>query len=293
LDESIAYVTNLKYEDGRDKTGMQYDSVMAIRAICPQLCDKKSGLKVGRWYDKIGRHKADIFSNEINLIHKPLETLNYEKTIFDLHISLGAREGKRGENAGMCGLTWDKFKENFTRIDLYESKAKRGITWRDCPVDLLFDDLPTRLRALWIERGKPTTEPILKGGYSELTKIYKAIRKALSDYYDGKVEPGLLREFSTIRPHLADKIHVNLLWEAGVPLEVVAGEYLGRGEGSGLMGRGWLTIDIIKKYYLSLTRRSERFQKIRQQVHEYSQKFHANTPEILVEPPETLKESST
>ena len=69
------------------------------------------------------------------------------------------------------------------------------------------------------------------------------------------------------------KIHVNLLWEAGIPLEVVAGQYMRRGEGIGLMGRGWLDINTIKKHYLSLTQRSERYQRLMQQIQQYSTRF--------------------
>lgn len=63
----------------------------------------------------------------------------------------------------------------------------------------------------------------------------------------------------------------------GVPLEVVAGKYLGRGEGVGLFGRGWLDINTLKKHYLSLTERSERIQQLRNQVHEYSLRFNEET----------------
>jgi len=115
---------------------------------------------------------------------------------------------------------------------------------------------------------------LILGGYPELSKIYKEIRKALEEYFRGKVDPDLHEEFTTLKPHDADKIHCNLLWEAGVPLEVVAGKYLGRGEGRGLMGRIWLDINTIKKHYLSLTERSERIQQLRKQVQMYSLRFN-------------------
>jgi hypothetical protein len=83
-----------------------------------------------------------------------------------------------------------------------------------------------------------------------------------------------LKEFITLRPHDADKIDVNLLWEAEIPLEVVAGQFLGQSEGIGLMGRGWLDINVIKKHYLSLTQCSERFKKLQNQVHVYSDRFY-------------------
>ncbi|MCK4953203.1 hypothetical protein KAS14_05410 [Candidatus Bathyarchaeota archaeon] len=38
--------------------------------------------------------------------------------------------------------------------------------------------------------------------------------------------------------------------------------------------RGWLDINTIKKHYLSLTQRSERFQALMQQVVNYATKFN-------------------
>ena len=75
---------------------------------------------------------------------------------------------------------------------------------------------------------------------------------------------------------LRTRAQVNLLWEAEIPLEVVAGKYLGRGEGLGLMGRGWLDINTLKKHYLSLTERSERIQQLRRQVRNYATRFNEN-----------------
>jgi len=83
-------------------------------------------------------------------------------------------------------------------------------------------------------------EKLILRGYKELREIYKRIRQALKEYWKGKLDPSLYTELHTLRPHDADKIHCNLLWEAEVPLEVVAGQYLGQGDGIGLMGRIWL-----------------------------------------------------
>lgn len=54
----------------------------------------------------------------------------------------------------------------------------------------------------------------------------------------------------------------------------MAGQDLGRGEEVGLVGRIWLSIDTIKKYYLSLTQRSERFQELKAQIIEYSKRVN-------------------
>jgi hypothetical protein len=245
-----------------------------IRQVAPHL---KEEIKTGRFREKISRRKKDIFGSEVQLIHEALKDHEDIKTVWDLHITLGAREGKVNSESGLAGIRWDRFKENFSRLDLYESKVRGGIWWRDCPIDLFFKDLPDRLRALWIKRGKPTNEKLLLEGYKEITRTYKQLREILNTRYNGEIEPSLLKEFITLRPHDSDKIHVNLLWEAEIPLEVVAGQFIGRGEGIGLMGRGWLDINVIKKHYLSLTQRSERFKKLRDNVRAYSERFNGGS----------------
>jgi hypothetical protein len=255
-----------------------------IRQCAPQIALKGGvdELKVGRFRDKRGRRKKDVFGNEYLLIRECLRTrgLTYEENVFDLHIAIAAREGSHGidNRSGLSGLTWDRFKDGFKRVDLFESKVRGGIWWRDCPTDLLFHDLPDRLREWWTAKGKPTSDHLLD--YTEILTVYRTIRQALTEYYEGKLDPGLFKQLTTIRPHDADRIHVNLLWEADVPLEVVAGEYVGAGEGVGLVGRGWLNIEVIKKHYLSLTRHSEKFLKIQAKVTEYAKRFNG---EVTVE----------
>jgi hypothetical protein len=255
-------------------TGAQSRCLDAIRQIAPHLKDE---VKTGRFREKLNRRKKDLFGNEVNMIRKALSGRTELLTMFDLHITLGAREGSTNSKSGLVGLSWESFKNSFTRVDLFESKVRGGIWWRNCPLDLFFQDLPERLKKLWVHRGKPTSERIFSNGYKGVTGMYKQIRQVLREFYEGKVDPSLLKEFVTLRPHDADKVHVNLLWEAGVPLEVVGGQYLGQSEGLGLMGRGWLDVNVIKKYYLSLTQRSERFQKLEAQVRDYSTRF--STPD--------------
>jgi len=257
--------------------GSQSHFLDGIRMVAPQIADRFSPhyISTGRFREKLQLRKKDLFSIEINMIvHALIEVgLNYHATIYKFHITGGFREGK-GQKAGITGISWDRFKKNFTRVDDYESKVRGGIWCRNCPVDLFWKSLPGELRKIWIDRGKPITDKVILGGYPELTKIYKEIRNALAEYFKGNLEPSLYKEFTTLRPHDADKIHCNLLWEAEVPIEVVAGQYLGRGEGVGLMGRIWLSTDTIKKHYLSLTQRSERFQKIMVGVNQYSKRFN-------------------
>lgn len=252
---------------------MQYKYIVAVRQIAPKIGEGgEDELSVSKYSELQRSRKKDIFSNELKLIRKPLQIKNMKKhlNIFDLHVTVGAREGTKGE-AGMCFMKWEHFKQNFTRVDDYETKVKGGIWWRNCPTNLFFEDLPERLKETWIEQGKPLNQRILgeKYPYNTLLQIYKEIREVLKEYYKGKLDPHIYKEITTIRPHDADNIHVNLLWEAGILLEVVAGHFLGKGEGVGLVGRGWLTLDVIKKHYLSLTQRSKRFQKLMAELEKY------------------------
>jgi hypothetical protein len=256
--------------------GAQSGMLDAIRKIAPQIRDDTSSqyVGVGMFRAKIQTLKKDLFGAEVKMAVDALKKhgLKHEATVIKLHIQIGAREGAHDSSAGMTGLRWSYFKNDFHTVDDFETKVHGGIWWRNCPLDIFFPELPDELRALWIKRGRPTDDKVLAGGYDELNKIYAMLRKLLKDEYEGKIDPSLMKEFSTIRCHDADKLHVNMLWEAGVPLEVVAGQFLGKNEGVGLMGRGWLAIDVIKKHYLSLTQRSHRFQRIQQNVRDYAQK---------------------
>lgn len=254
--------------------------LVTIRQIAPQIGEGgEDELSVARYSELQGIRKKDVFGNEVELIRKPLreKQMSRHLNILDLHITVGAREGTKGE-AGMCFMKWEHLKNNFTRVDDYETKVKGGIWWRDCPTDLFFRDLPERLNQMWIDQGKPINQRILgeKRPYYTLLQIYGEIRETLAEYYKDKLDPHTYQEITTIRPHDADKIHVNLLWEAEIPLEVVAGKYLGKGEGIGLMGRGWLTLDVVKKHYLSLTQRSKQFRKMKRKLEKFSAQFNCH-----------------
>ena len=253
--------------------------VSAVRCVAPQFSEKtnKNYLATGFYREKIQRRRKPLFAQDILKVHEAIEArlTPYHKDTFDLHITLGAREGAKNTEAGICGISWDRFKDGFSRVDLFESKVRaRGIWWRDCPVGLFFHDLPARLKQRWIEEGKPTTAKVIKGGYMELLRLYKEIRKACKEYWQGKVDPNLLKEMGTLRPHDADKIHCNLCWDADISLEVVAGQHIGKSEGLGLVGRCWLSTDTIKKYYLSLTQRSPKYQRMLAKVAEYASQFN-------------------
>jgi len=278
-DEVVEFLETLSY-------GAKPNVLDGIRQVAPHLKDQ---VKTGRYREKLRRRKKNIFAKETKMIIESLraDNLHYHETVFKLHVTLGAREGARNSDAGLVGISWDRFKGNFTRVDLWESKVRGGIWSRNCPVELFFKDLPQRLKELWILRGKPTAEKLI-GDYKELRKIYKEIRQTLAEHYRGRLEPGLFKELTTLKPHDADKIHVNLLWEAGVPIEVVAGQFIGKGEGIGLMGRIWLSTDTIKKHYLSLTQRSERYRRLLRQVEKYSARFNGYCDEKMTVNKRTL-----
>lgn len=260
--------------------GAQSNHLDAIRQVAPHIKDQ---VKTGRFREKIQRRKKDIFGPEYQMIRKALKLaeMDYESLVIDLHVTSGAREGTKDPKAGICGISWDKFKKNFTRLDLWESKVRSGFWSRDCPMDLFFSDLPDRLRDLWIERGKPQDAKLIEGGYKGLLEVYGTIRRVVAEEYRGKIEPSLFKELTDLKPHDADKIHVNLCWEAGIPLEVVAGDYLGGQEGNGLCGRIWLSVDTIKKYYLALNKRSKRMDRIYAKVKEYAKQFNGHKAEGL------------
>jgi len=273
--EVLAYLASLT-------EGSQSGAFDAIRAVAPQFRDKldRNYMITTRYRLKLKRRKRNIFGAELIMVHEALKANNmdFETMIMDLHITGAFREGAKDNKSGITGLKFSDFKKAFTVVDDFESKGKTGyeMTWRNCPVDLFFADLPARLKAYWVKRGKPTDEKLLADGYKELLQIYKRIRATLVAYWQGKVEPDILKEFANFKPHDADKIHCNLCWEAGIPLEVVAGQDLGKGEGLGLVGRGWKSIDVIKKHYLSLTQRSDRYQQMLAKVRDYSKQFNGH-----------------
>lgn len=262
--EEVQTFLNVKSE------GSQALHLDAIRMVAPQIKDPNSihYIKTTRYREKLKLRKKDLFLPEVKMVLTALRSqgLAFHELIFKLHITTGAREGSTDLKSGLTGLTWNRFKRDFNAVDLFESKSKGGIWWRNCPLTLFFRNLPNELKALWIQREKPLDEKLLRN-YHELLGIYKEIRSALKEFYRDLADPSLFEELTTLRPHDADKIHVNLLWEAGIPLEVLAGKYLGRGEAVGLFGRGWLSIDTLRKHYLSLTERSKRIQNLRKQVH--------------------------
>lgn len=270
-DQVLDYLATLS-GSGAKSTGLD-----AIRVIAPQIRDDTSTeyIATGRFREQINIRKKPLFAAEMKILRDCLKEkkMYYHLLINDFHVTGAFREGSTDTESGITGISWGRFHKNYTLVDDYEKKSGK-VFWRDCPVDLFFKDLPRRLRKLYNERGKPKpSDKIILGGYKELLKIYQEIRETLKEHLKGKVDPDVYQEFITLNPHDADKIHCNLLWEAGAPLEVVAGQFLGRGEGIGLVGRGWKSLDVLKKHYLSLTQRSPKFKAMRAKIDEYAGQF--------------------
>ena len=164
-----------------------------------------------------------------------------------LHVTEGSREGSTGEG-GILNNEWDRVHWKKKTIDVFESKTGGGFYWLNCPLDLFGDRTFEMLQQYWIEQGKPTSGKIFADikytpshgeGGTFLTEIYREAAEAIGEKYG--------RNYIT--PHFARKLHASLLIDAGVPLEMVAGD-----KPFGIMGVGWLTLDTLKKYYLAFTK---------------------------------------
>lgn len=108
----------------------------AIRQVAPQIAIKgsKDQVQTGRFREKLAIHKKDLFGSDVQMIRDALEEVEEEypedRIKFDLHITVGAREGAKDPNSGLTGLKWENFKNGFTTVDDYESKVRGGIWWR-------------------------------------------------------------------------------------------------------------------------------------------------------------------
>ena len=156
-----------------------------------------------------------------------------------VHVTEGSREGSTGEG-GILNNEWNRVHWKKKTIDVFESKTGGGFYWLDCPLDLFGERTFEMLREYWIQQGKPTSGKIFEDvTYEDLKEIYRETAEAIGEKY-GK---------NYITPHFARKLHASLLIDAGVPLEMVAGD-----KPFGIMGVGWLTLDTLKKYYLAFTK---------------------------------------
>jgi len=240
--------------------------LVAIRSLRPDL---KEAIKTKREKPPINIEwkYAYQYIVEKGLITKFFEVIREHPQIKDnprlalecelivrMHVTLGCREGSKGEG-GILNVLWERIDWTNKTIDVYESKTGGGFYWLGCPLDL-FGDKTFELLKQWHEiLGKPQNGKIFPNvryfgkkadvvDDSEIDKqtqlpivylsgIYKWIGKALE----------LPKE---IKPHFARKLHASLLRYAGVPLELVAGD-----PPHGLVGVGWEDLTTLKKFYVS------------------------------------------
>ncbi|HVC27668.1 MAG TPA: hypothetical protein VND40_05855 [Nitrososphaerales archaeon] len=78
---------------------------------------------------------------------------------------------------------------------------------------MLDPEFRTDFRRYWEDKGKPANGSMLSIDYQYLTDLFAEIRGQF-DFLRGK----------KFTPHFARKTHVNVLREAGVPLETITGD---------------------------------------------------------------------
>ena len=231
-----------------------FNYLVAVRSLRPDLKDEvttkrhkpKPKFKWKYVYERIMEQgKLETF----------FKTEDFKKELIKrLHVTLGCREGTKGEG-GILGLEWDRINWNKKTIDVYESKTGEGFYWLNCPLDLFGDRTFEMLKEYWIEQGKPKEGKIFNdvsylpnGKELSLIEIYKETAEAIGEEYG--------RE--GITPHFARKLHACLLIDVDVPLEMVAGD-----GHFGIMGVGWTSKDTLCKYYLAFRKRKVREARIK------------------------------
>ncbi len=258
------YLSSLKSHN------MKYRSTVSIRAIAPHF---QTGIdEVETTPYKITEVKRyELFTEEILRALNDERLTFYERTMLKAHLTFGCREGSRiteGEaRGGILGIRWDKMSIENKNVDIYESKVKKGIWWKYCPIDLFWDSLiddilklkeyHERLEYKYVRNSeghkynitsvveiKPNAEFVFDipyGAYCLLVNKFEGICKELFP----------TKRFDEITPHTMRHLHVNLLWQsAEVSLELIAGD---GDAGIGLMGVGWIDVDTLKRYYLTFS----------------------------------------
>lgn len=161
-----------------------------------------------------------------------------ESIVFRAHVVLGAREGTVNPRASILGLQWEDYDARTERMQVFESKVVGW--WKNIPLDALDPDFPKAFLAYWESQGKPNTGKMFPIDYGGLKALYRKIRNTF-DFLKGK----------KFTPHFARKTHVNILWEEGYDMAVIAGD---AGAGEGYVGVGWTDLATLQIYYLSLAK---------------------------------------
>lgn len=258
---------------------MKSADLIHARKVAPQLANygSEEGMNAPRPGNlKIVNYKRyDLLTSEIVKALDHLdETGFYEaSTIVRLHLVLGCREGSvvhEGEEPGLLNLPWSRVNLSKKTADVYEGKVKKGILWRDCPLGLFGWNVPDRIRELKgrvteFEIGDRTnkidsTSKVVGMSYESLLAVYHLFAQTLR-----AVNPDA--SFDDVTPHTGRHLHVNLLWERGVPMELIAGD---SEAGFGLCGVGWTDLSTLKKFYFTLSMRSPKVEAARRAAEQAS-----------------------
>lgn len=172
------------------------------------------------------------------------------ETLVRNHVEWGSREGYKGyerwaanevdetQIGGLLGTRWENIDWVDATISIYETKTGGGTTWEGCPMKLFGDTAYNMLQQLWERQGKPKQGRIFPLKPAEMGAIYIRIRK----HFEAKGYPWA----HVIKGHFDRKLHASLLKNAGVPLEVVAGQ-----APHGVMGVGWEDLSTLQKFYVA------------------------------------------
>jgi integrase len=218
--------------------------VIAIRQLAPHL--QSQGFTTD-WTKSV--RTCNLFLEDVKQIIRILNEkgLKKECLVFKLHVTIGSRE------SSFCSLTWGNIDFDRKTIDVYESKVKGGITWKDISLTWLFgDELVEELKEYY----KANNGQWLVKNKNELGQIYQRIKKVCMEDSYFKDNPAKLKEIEQLKPHYARKIHCNVSWELGIPLEILCGQVIGS-QGFCKIGVGWSDFNTARKHYLALSSRVE------------------------------------
>lgn len=207
-------------------SGNRATVITAVKQIRPELGLNARGL----WETKQTKEKRELVSQEVRkLIDNPqnlklfLDSGNLlEREFKYTHVTTGAREGYNSEG-GILNLDWKFYDSTNDIIKFYESKTED--IWI-APLRLFGDTCAQLIKDKWLREGQPKEGKIFPISAQALYQIYKNASQSC----------GL-----TIKPHMADKIHLSLLAKHDIPLEDAS---------SGQLGRGWKNIENARKFYL-------------------------------------------
>jgi hypothetical protein len=182
--------------------------------------------------------KSPVFLKEYKEIIASDKLTDFERFVFRLHVVLGCREGTEDPRASILGLQWEDYDAQTRRMQVFESKVVGW--WQNIPLDVLDPDFEGEFHRYWLSRNRPSNGTMLGIDYDWLRALYVKIKSSF-DFLNGK----------RFTPHFARKTHVNILWEADIPSEIIAGDARAH---EGYVGVGWTDMTTLKEYYLSIAK---------------------------------------